>query len=45
MNGVIHNCTHSNEGDGNLGISENEMFLQIFKYTETLFSKIRPSKV
>ncbi|OLY81362.1 5'-3' exoribonuclease 2 [Smittium mucronatum] len=45
MNGVIHNCTHSNEGDGNLGISENEMFLRIFKYTETLFSKIRPNKL
>ncbi|PWA02870.1 hypothetical protein BB558_000960 [Smittium angustum] len=45
MNGIIHNCTHSNDGDGNLGISEQEMFIRIFKYIESLFSIIRPKQI
>ena len=46
MNGIIHNCTHS---DSNVAVtkhvSEDEMFIKIFNYIEHLFGKIKPQKL
>jgi 5'-3' exoribonuclease 1 len=45
MNGIIHNCTHPNDGDAHFRMSEQQMFLNMFNYIEHLFSKIKPKKV
>lgn len=45
MNGIIHNCSHPNDGEATFRIAEEEIFLGIFAYIEHLFSKIRPRKV
>uniref|UniRef100_A0A6G1SN29 5'-3' exoribonuclease n=1 Tax=Aceria tosichella TaxID=561515 RepID=A0A6G1SN29_9ACAR len=42
MNGIIHNCSHPNDGDVHFRISENEMFEDIFNYISTLFDIIKP---
>ena len=44
MNGIIHNCTHS---DNTLTkhVPEDEMFIKIFNYIEHLFGKIKPQKL
>ncbi|UZJ52559.1 hypothetical protein CBS101457_001879 [Exobasidium rhododendri] len=45
MNGIIHNCSHPNDGDAHFRISEADMFLAIFSYIEHLFTKIKPQKL
>jgi 5'-3' exoribonuclease 1 len=42
MNGIIHNCSHPNDGDVHFRISENDMFEDIFNYISTLFNIIKP---
>lgn len=42
MNGIIHNCSHPNDGDVHFRISENDMFEDIFNYISTLFDIIKP---
>ena len=45
MNGIIHNCSHPNDGDASFRITETQIFLAIFSYIEHLFYKIKPKKV
>ena len=47
MNGIIHNCTHANEGENVIksGKDEDEMMLKIFAYIDSLFQMIKPRKV
>lgn len=46
MNGIIHNCTHSNSDTGaTKAMPEDEMFIKIFNYIEHLFGKIKPQKL
>lgn len=45
MNGIIHNCSHPNDGDASFRLTEAEMFLSIFNYIDHLFSKIKPKKL
>lgn len=45
MNGIIHNCSHPNDGDAHFRISEADMFLAIFSYIEHIFAKIKPQKL
>ena len=42
MNGIIHNCSHGNSG---VGKSESEIWLDIFKYVNDLFLKVKPRKL
>ena len=46
MNGIIHNCTHANEGENVIksGKDEDEMMLKIFAYIDSLFQMIKPRK-
>ena len=44
MNGIIHNCTHSDSPDLTKRKTEDQMFIDIFNYIEHLFSKIKPKK-
>jgi 5'-3' exoribonuclease 1 len=46
MNGIIHNCTHSNsDSQHTQHTPEDEMFIKIFNYIEHLFGKIKPQKL
>ncbi|QIX01566.1 hypothetical protein AMS68_007083 [Peltaster fructicola] len=46
MNGIIHNCTHSNSDNSQTKhVPEDEMFIKIFNYIEHLFGKIKPQKL
>jgi len=45
MNGIIHACSHPNDNDIHFRITENEIFIAIFNYIDTLFSKIKPKKL
>ena len=45
MNGIIHNCTHSNNDSPTYRLTEDKMFIAIFNYIEHLFSKIKPQKL
>ncbi|WFD30621.1 exonuclease II Exo2 [Malassezia sp. CBS 17886] len=45
MNGIIHNCSHPNDGEASFRISEEDIFLAIFAYIENLFATIRPQRV
>ncbi|CAK7211474.1 exonuclease II Exo2 [Sporothrix bragantina] len=45
MNGIIHNCTHSDSDDAMTRMSEEEMFIRIFNYIEHLFGKIKPKQM
>lgn len=45
MNGIIHNCTHSNSDSPTFRMTEETMFMQIFNYIEHLFGKIRPKQL
>uniref|UniRef100_A0A182TY25 5'-3' exoribonuclease 1 n=1 Tax=Anopheles melas TaxID=34690 RepID=A0A182TY25_9DIPT len=45
MNGIIHNCSHPNDGDVHFRISEEMIFEGIFHYVEYLFKLIRPQQV
>jgi 5'-3' exoribonuclease 1 len=45
MNGIIHNCTHSDSDSPTHRVTEDQMFIAIFNYIEHLFSKIKPRKL
>lgn len=45
MNGIIHNCSHPNDGDVHFRITEEQIFKDIFFYLETLFNMIKPQKL
>ncbi|KAL8858600.1 MAG: hypothetical protein Q9178_004894 [Gyalolechia marmorata] len=45
MNGIIHNCTHSDSDSPSFRMTEDKMFIQIFNYIEHLFGKIRPKQL
>lgn len=45
MNGVIHNCTHSDSDSPTFRMTEDQMFIAIFNYIEHLFGKIKPKKL
>lgn len=45
MNGIIHNCTHGDGPDEKSKLSEEQMFANIFKYLDKLFSIARPKKL
>ena len=41
MNGIIHNCSHGNTG-GHKHSSEDDMWLEVFKYVSSLVYRIKP---
>lgn len=45
MNGIIHNCSHPNDGDVHFRMTETEIFLAIFSYIEHIFLKIKPKEL
>jgi 5'-3' exoribonuclease 1 len=45
MNGIIHNCTHSDSDSPTFRMTEDQMFIAIFNYIEHLFGKIKPKKL
>lgn len=45
MNGIIHNCSHPDDGNVQFRITEEQIFLDIFHYIETLFRLIKPQKL
>ena len=45
FNGIIHNCSHPNDGDAHFRMSEEQIFTGIFSYVDHLFSKIKPKKL
>jgi hypothetical protein len=45
VNGIIHNCSHPNDGDAHFRITEEQIFTAIFTYLEHLFAKIKPKKL
>lgn len=44
MNGIIHNCSHPDDG-ASFRITEEAIFLAIFAYISHLFAVIKPKKV
>ncbi|KAI9256901.1 exoribonuclease 1 [Sporodiniella umbellata] len=44
MNGIVHNCSHTNSDDPHYRITEEQIWLGIFEYIDHLFSKIKPKK-
>uniref|UniRef100_A0A2R5LDG2 5'-3' exoribonuclease 1 n=1 Tax=Ornithodoros turicata TaxID=34597 RepID=A0A2R5LDG2_9ACAR len=44
MNGIIHVCSHPNDGDPHFRITEEKIFADIFNYLEFLFRMIKPRK-
>lgn len=45
MNGIIHTCSHPDDGDAHFRITEEKIFEDIFHYIEVLFRMIRPQKL
>ncbi|KAL9596504.1 MAG: hypothetical protein Q9219_005765 [cf. Caloplaca sp. 3 TL-2023] len=45
MNGIIHNCTHSESDSPTFRMTEDKMFIRIFNYIEHLYGKIRPKQL
>jgi 5'-3' exoribonuclease 1 len=45
MNGIIHNCSHTDGADPHSRITEQEIFLAIFNYIDHVFTKIKPRKL
>ncbi|KAG9097503.1 hypothetical protein FRC06_007481 [Ceratobasidium sp. 370] len=45
FNGIIHNCSHPNDGDAHFRLSEDQIFTAIFSYVDHLFGKIKPKKL
>lgn len=45
MNGIIHTCSHPDDGDPHFRISEEKILQDIFHYIEVLFRMIKPQKV
>lgn len=45
MNGIIHNCSHNNNPDPFVVLSETVIFSRIFDYINKLFQIARPQKL
>lgn len=45
MNGIIHMCSHPDDGDPHFRITEERIFQDIFHYIEVLFCMIKPQKL
>lgn len=45
MNGIIHNCSHPDDGNIHFSITEDEMFKDIFNYIDKLFFLIKPQQL
>ena len=45
MNGIIHNSIHIERADENVPVSEEQIFMAVFQYIETLFEAIKPRKL
>ncbi|KAF2885186.1 hypothetical protein ILUMI_20983 [Ignelater luminosus] len=45
MNGIIHTCSHPDDGDAHFRITEEKIFKDIFHYIEVLFRMIKPRKL
>ncbi|KAL4065011.1 exoribonuclease 1 [Scleroderma yunnanense] len=45
FNGIIHNCSHPNDGDAHFRMSEEQIFTSIFSYVDLLFGRIKPKKL
>lgn len=45
MNGIIHNCTHSDSDSPTFRMTEDKMFIAIFNYIEHLYGKIKPKRL
>ncbi|XP_018322001.1 5'-3' exoribonuclease 1 isoform X2 [Agrilus planipennis] len=45
MNGIIHTCSHPDDGDPHFRITEEKIFRDIFHYIEVLFRMIKPQKL
>ncbi|XP_069753461.1 5'-3' exoribonuclease 1 isoform X2 [Narcine bancroftii] len=45
MNGIIHQCSHPNDEDVHIRISEEKIIVDIFHYVEVLFRIIKPKKI
>lgn len=45
MNGIVHNCTHPDDTKVNSKMTEEMMFLAIFRYIEYIFQVIRPKRL
>ncbi len=45
MNGIIHNCTHSDKMDPSIVLTNDQMMTKIFQYIEKLFDIIKPKKL
>ncbi|XP_060069308.1 5'-3' exoribonuclease 1-like [Ylistrum balloti] len=45
MNGVVHTCSHPDDGNPHFRITEEKIFKDIFYYLEFLFRTIKPKKV
>jgi len=43
MNGIVHPCSHPE--DGKAPETEEEMMLEVFKYTERVVNMVRPRKL
>jgi 5'-3' exoribonuclease 2 len=43
MNGIVHPCSHPE--DGPPPANEEEMMIEIFKYTERVVNMVRPRKI
>ena len=45
MNGIIHNCSHSDRDDVTQRITEEKIFSDVFHYIDFLFDLVKPKKV
>ncbi|XP_036318531.1 5'-3' exoribonuclease 1 isoform X1 [Rhagoletis pomonella] len=45
MNGIIHTCSHPDDGNFHFTITEENMFKDIFNYIDKLFFLIKPQKL
>ncbi|XP_074029903.1 5'-3' exoribonuclease pacman isoform X2 [Leptinotarsa decemlineata] len=45
MNGIIHMCSHPDDGNPHFRITEEKIFKDIFHYIEVLFRMIKPQKL
>ncbi|GAB0088576.1 5'-3' exoribonuclease 1 [Sergentomyia squamirostris] len=45
MNGIIHNCSHPDDGNVHYRMTEEQMFKAIFHYIDVLFRIIQPQKL
>jgi 5'-3' exonuclease len=44
MNGIIHACSHVNEGPGDVNVTEEEIFRNIFHYLDVCLIRERKRK-